>query len=455
MSYSQSVLAQISLNTVQQTQQGFGTPVFIAAHSLYADRIRAYGSLSAMIDDGFLTTDNSYIAANHAFNQSPSVPSVKIGRREQDWTAFISEAGVSSAEVFSFNIDLPSISYSTVVSYSTVGAAETQETILAGLKAAFDADPTLVANLDAVATPAASSSSLKISTKTGEEFFQISAEAGEYTSSYSATESPAVTLTQMDEEDSDYYFIVAEDKSDSYIKLMAAAVELRAAEYFVSKYDAIDLGAYVEGSAVNGVFNELKDLGYDGTCTLSHQFADQYIEMAYIGSNAPYDAGSVTWCNIQAVGAGTSLNPSTGKPLSETHKGNLTSKNVNYVELDNATPYFRTGTMASGEWIDVIRGVDWMKSDITASLKSLLLGQKGTKVPYTEVGAGMVREAVMTSLQRAVNRGFINPDFTVFVPSINALDPSQRVSRILEGVTFEATLQGAIHQVFVQGTVSA
>ena len=95
MSYSQSIVANISLQTATQTQQGFGTPIFIAAHSLYAERVRGYSSLKEMTDDNFSTTDNAYIAAQQAFSQSPAVPIVKIGRREEIWTGYIASDSIS------------------------------------------------------------------------------------------------------------------------------------------------------------------------------------------------------------------------------------------------------------------------------------------------------------------------------------------------------------------------
>jgi hypothetical protein len=454
MPYSNSIQATISLNTASTTKAGFGTPLFVASHSYFADRIRSYPSTAEMLSDGFLSSDPAYVAAQSAFSQKPSVPFIKIGRRQQNWVGSVSDVANVSNEEYKLTITLPISSYNKEITYVATGGNETQDVIVEGLLDLIEADSTLDAAINVSMVQAGAASSITLTAKTTDDYFEVSAITGDYTGVYTASEAPAVTLAAIDAEDNDYYFICAEDHTDAYVTLLATEAETRKCLYFFATYDFGELAAYSNGSN-NNVTNVFKDAGYNNTVALFHQAADQYIEMGYVGVNAPFDAGSVTWANVSITGGGSSTNPNTGKVLSSTYKTNLHNKNVNYVELDNNNPYVRTGVSSGGEWIDTMRGVAWMENDLSATLKNLLINQKGGKVGMTEIGEVQVREAVMSSLQRAVNRNFINEDFTVTVPQINSLDPSERATRILENVSFTATLQGAIHQIFVTGSVSA
>ena len=73
------VTINISTRTRTPTQQGFGTPLIAAYHTLYADRVKTYSSLGGLITDGFKTTDPVYKIAQSLLAQDPSVRSFKVG----------------------------------------------------------------------------------------------------------------------------------------------------------------------------------------------------------------------------------------------------------------------------------------------------------------------------------------------------------------------------------------
>jgi hypothetical protein len=84
MPLSDIVTVAISTTAPAPTQQGFGVPLILGAcqnATFGADRIRYYGSLTAMVSDGFLTTDPEYIAAQAMFSQNPAPPQLAVGRR--------------------------------------------------------------------------------------------------------------------------------------------------------------------------------------------------------------------------------------------------------------------------------------------------------------------------------------------------------------------------------------
>ena len=64
----------VTLNITRQTKSvsraGFGTLMIMGMHKIYNDRVRAYTETSAMLTDGFDSTDPEYLAATAFFSQN-------------------------------------------------------------------------------------------------------------------------------------------------------------------------------------------------------------------------------------------------------------------------------------------------------------------------------------------------------------------------------------------------
>jgi len=87
MSLDTIIDIQISRETTAVTQAGFGTLAIIAEFqpdktTTEFDRYRYYGSLSELTDDGWLTSDAVYKAAQIAFAQNPTITQIMIGRKK-------------------------------------------------------------------------------------------------------------------------------------------------------------------------------------------------------------------------------------------------------------------------------------------------------------------------------------------------------------------------------------
>lgn len=142
----------------------------------------------------------------------------------------------------------------------------------------------------------------------------------------------------------------------------------------------------------------------------------------------------------------------------------LTEKNGNaFVNVDGTSMY-ATSAMASGVFFDTIHGTDWLQNSIETGVFNLLY-RTATKIPYTDVGAGMIVQRVEQSLRQGVTNGLIAPGHTpegeylplgysvsyVPVASVNSSDKSKRIYR---GISFKAVGAGAIHNVIITGTFS-
>jgi len=120
------------------------------------------------------------------------------------------------------------------------------------------------------------------------------------------------------------------------------------------------------------------------------------------------------------------------------------------------------GQVRAGEWIDVIRGRDWLRNEMQLRLFSLQL--ELPKIPYLNGKIALVENEMIAALKTAQLRGLVAGDehdadgklvegFTVSVPNAAELTATQRQSRILEGCSFSARLAGAIHVVKLRGAL--
>lgn len=184
--------------------------------------------------------------------------------------------------------------------------------------------------------------------------------------------------------------------------------------------------------------------------------SNHYVHIAAIAKCLAFPSGSETW-NLQTVAG---VVPS---QLSSTLRRNLIDNNSNFISRNAGRIVTRNGRTRGGEWIDVIRGRDWLENDMQLRIFNLLLTLP--KVPFTDAGIALVQNAMIDSLKSARDRGIVAHDeydvdgnlivgFTTSVPLAASLTQTQRASRILTDCVFTARLAGAIHVVIANGTLT-
>lgn len=169
-----------------------------------------------------------------------------------------------------------------------------------------------------------------------------------------------------------------------------------------------------------------------------------------------FHAGEETWA-LKPLAAVT---PS---KLKSTAINKLKAANFNYVITVASKNITQIGKTNSGEWIDIVRFRDWLQNDMQVRVVNMLVTRK--KVPYTDPGIALVQNQMVSSLKDGQKYGGIapteydedgneNPGFTTTVPLASSLTATQKASRELEGVSFDARLAGAIHMVKIKGNLT-
>lgn len=183
---------------------------------------------------------------------------------------------------------------------------------------------------------------------------------------------------------------------------------------------------------------------------------NEYACLAWMAKCFGYQPGSETW----AFKTLATIVPSV---LSTDNKKELEEINISTFLRYSGKNVTIGGKVLAGEWIDVVRFRDWLKSEIQTNVFNVI--QANTKTPYTDGGIGMIEGALEETLSKGQDVGGIAyteydednnevPGYTVTVPLAAALTQEERNSRKLPGVKWSARLAGAIHAVEISGNLT-
>ena len=184
--------------------------------------------------------------------------------------------------------------------------------------------------------------------------------------------------------------------------------------------------------------------------------SNQYLHVAAAAKCLSHPAGEETWAFKRLA----AVLPS---QFSGALKKSLVDGHSNYFAQYAGRNITMNGQVRGGEWIDVIRGRDWLQNDMQLRIFNLLI--MNPKIPYTNSGIAKVQNEMIASLKSAQSRqivaeneydedGNLVPGFTTSVPNSMSLTATQKASRVLPDCRFSARLAGAIHVVRVDGVLT-
>ncbi len=204
-----------------------------------------------------------------------------------------------------------------------------------------------------------------------------------------------------------------------------------------SKAATADLLAYVDSNSLDRtavIYHSTSDLSGD----------DDFADAAWLGKMFPKNPGTSNWAfkTLAAVAADA---------LSATEQNTLEGVSGNYYIEAAGIPITRLGTVGSGEYLDVIRGLDWLEARIQQEVYGILTNNE--KVPFTDAGVQLLAAALRAVLQEAIDVGLL-ASFEVTSPKVANVSTADKGNRLLPDVNFTAILAGAINVIEINGTVS-
>jgi hypothetical protein len=172
---------------------------------------------------------------------------------------------------------------------------------------------------------------------------------------------------------------------------------------------------------------------------------DPIPEAALFGKMLTKHPGSATWA-LKELASVPTYNLKSGE-FSKSQDKNATV----YVRMAGI-PVIQDGKVASGEYIDVIHGLDWL----TARLQNLIFTPmvQRDKIPFTDDGIQTIVAQVRAGLDEGVRYEILTSDYNIAFPLRSELAANWKAERTLPDIKFTAPLAGAIQHTIVEGTVT-
>ena len=258
-------------------------------------------------------------------------------------------------------------------------------------------------------------------------------------------ETYAEALSAAQAVDEDWYCIAIESRIDTDILGVAAWTESRYKVFIAATNDP----NVIVPTNTTDVASVLLAGSYSRTAVIySATAVGEWPDTAWAGAMLPNDPGSITWAFKAIRGV-------TGQVFTASQITALEAKRVSRIEIIQGLARSVGGyTSEPGAFIDIIRGLDWLRQSMAEDIFFLLVNTP--KVPYTNAGIAQVEGVIRARLQIAINRNVLVDDenLSVTAPDVADTEAIDRANRVLRDVKFTARLAGALHRVIVRGTVS-
>jgi hypothetical protein len=426
----------ITAETTTPTKPGFGVPLILAngVPAGFTSRTQAYASTKEMTDAGFAVTHPAYKAAQAIFSQNPRPKKIKIGRRALAPTQAFTLKCLSAVEGAVYKITFAG----TPITY-TVGASATTTTVAAAIELLLEA-------VDGANSEfSASSDTITFTNGVAGTYEDVSGLSDNFVFTNTTTDPGLATdLAAIFAEDPDWYGLTAIAPSKAECQAIAAWAEANGKLAILNTLD----GGVLDNTVTTDVASVLKASAYARSGVLFSGQLLSHSAAAWFGEGFPWPPGSSTW-KFKTLAGIPADNLSAGK------QANAKAKNCNtYVPVEGVN-ITQEGVTASGEFIDVTHGLDWLRAEIKFRVFSKFVNER--KTPYTDAGVTSVLSVIDGALKDAVRATILaaDPAPVSSAPKVSEIDPTVRATRLLPDISLSGRLAGAVHASDITGTVSA
>jgi hypothetical protein len=451
------------------SQVGFGTANLVGFFptSVFPERSRTFSSLTGLTDVGFTVSDPIYAMASSLLAQNPSPSSFKVGRRigapQQvlEITPTEVEVGAVHTVTIAGYADSAFASRASVTDTATytVITSDTATDICDGLRT--DLTPTGDYSEGGTATLTLTADNTTMDGLLfGVTYTVNSVAVGVDDNTPNPAVKIATDLAAIDLYDNDWYALALDSNSSDEITGAATAAE-GAAKWVESNDNPKILVCQTQDPAVADVDEDtdttsvaalLVTAGYDNTMLFYHTNNMDRVDTAMLGVALPSDPGSINW-------AYQSLSSVSAQSLTTNQMSNLMGlignptggKNVNTLTALAGNNITRYGRVSSGEWIDNIRYSAFLASRIQERTFGIMVSNG--KIAYTDAGLQMIRGEVIAQMDAGIVVGALasDPAPTCTVPLASTVSAANRANRLVDNITFRATLASAVNYVAISG----
>lgn len=258
------------------------------------------------------------------------------------------------------------------------------------------------------------------------------------------TETWTAALAAMQIDNPNWYGLIPITRTLAEQQLVADWVETNKKLCGISSNDANVV------DATGDIAEYINTNNYDRSFVIYHPDSDITVDDpfpagAWMGKQFPTTPGSSTW-KFKTL-TGVAAYNLTGSQITA-----VEGKEGNYYTEIAGVSVTQNGTVGSGEFIDIIRGIDKLELTMQNNIFTLLINVP--KVPYTNEGIQGIVAEVKSAIQESVDEGLLTVGYVVTAPDVADIPAADKGNRILPDIEFTATVQGAIHVVQINGVVS-
>jgi hypothetical protein len=443
MALSDYVTVAITQTSAGPTLPGFGIPLIPSYTAAWTERTRTYNNLAAVAVDFPVTTSPEYRAANAIFAQNPAPSSVIIGRCANKPTKVLSLSAITptTQPTYTYSLQVRGQGFADTTVTFTSDGTPTDAEWAAGIVSALNG----VASKNYTAAGAASPVTITGSVAGGWFSVEVINPNDMKISETEADAGIAADLTAITAENNSWYGFGNTFNSKLIGLAVATYIEANNRLFICQSQDT---NTIITATGNAELIDALKTGNYTRSGGFYHPFPSQFADFALLGKCLPFTPGSETWKFKTLAGVSTFA-------MTATHRANIVARNGNSYESVAGLSLTFDGKVASGNFIDVTRGLDALTSDITTSVFGGMAG--AAKIPYTDPGVAVIESLIRGALKRGVDKGILaaSPAFTVTVPVVANVSAADKTSRTLNNVFFTGKLAGAVHSANIQGSVSA
>lgn len=441
MSINSVVVVNITRETKLPSQKGFGTPAILSNEAAaFTNLVTTFSSdtaLAELVELGVGTGSDLYKAVRALVSQNPKPEKIKVIKQ----TALVAQVSKISIKDLDNNKDYI-VTQNGVDHKITSGLAATNEEIL-------DALELIVPNSEVVGTD------LVVTAPVAGEGISLSVSANLDLVHTTPNNGPVEDLIKARDFDDDWYFLGTTTHTKLQTKLIASYVETQVKLFAYQTNDA-ESKELANSVDVDSTLKIIKDKNYDRSFGVWTDKLDEYKQLGWIGRQSTKIPGQSNW-KFKTVKA-ASVDKFSGQ-----HLKNIQDKNGNVYVHIAGIDMFQEGVVASGEFIDIMIGTDWIQARIQERVFGLLA--KEEKVPYSDGGIETVGLQIESVLGQAVTNQILLGDENldadgngmgpvVTLPTRASSDPSDVANRILRNVKFKGFYAGAVNKVYIDGTLS-
>ena len=439
---------QISVSDQSISLENFGLPMVVTYHTVFAERAKLYADSAEAIEDGFDEESPTVKMIDAIKAQRPCPPYVAVGRRalafEKSWE--LSPQVTTEGFVYSFTFTKLSGATPTTqaVSYTVPGSATATSvaTAIAAIITAFSG-----------LTATAALGVITVDVDTAGELWSITRGAKvqqEALHLEDVTADPGIaTDLQAIRDFMPAFYGVALD-SCSKAEALAAAAKVATWSNVIFMPETSDTKA--ELGTEGNILLSLVALQYANVAVPAYHRTNtaSYMTCRMMGYVFAKDPGSVSWAH---------------KALAGMPSDDLSSSAIAYLKASDGVCYvqIREGVYGthgewawkacSGEWMDVVRGIDWLTAVIKAEQIGLIAAND--KIAFTDSGISLHEATLRGSLAQGAVNVLDGATVAIQTPLASSFTAAQKATRVLSGLTFTGTLQGAITAVTIRGAVTA